>query len=367
MHRWKLIGLLASAGLFACVVSCQPNESGGVGPVKPDPSQPVEYKPTPFPWKKPANFPEPIYKFSNNPLTVEGVALGRALFYDDALSANGTVSCAFCHQQSAAFGHTDHALSHGINDKIGTRNVPAVQNAAFYSSFFWDGGVVDLDLLPINPIENPVEMGHNMPALLNALRKGNRYRPLFQAAFGSDSITSARFLKAMSQFMLTMVSANSRYDKYVRKEAGGELTPGELSGLTLFKQKCAGCHAGELFTDQRFRNNGLSRDLNKDEGRSLVTLRPEDKYMFRVPSLRNVDRTPPYMHDGRFWTLDQVLDHYTTNLQDVPELDPLLRQNQTGKPGISLTVTEKQQIIAFLRTLTDTEYISDRRLGPPTF
>ncbi len=365
MMRWKLIGLLASVGLFGFVVSCQPGESGGVEPVKPDPSQPVEYQATPFAWRKPANFPEPTYKFANNPLTVEGVALGRALFYDDGLSANGTINCAFCHTQGGAFAHTDHALSHGINDKIGTRNVPPVQNAAFYNSFFWDGGIVDLDLLPISPIENPVEMGHNMSAMLTSLRKGNKYRPMFQAAFGTDSITSARFLKALSQFMLTMVSANSRYDKYVRNEAGGTLTTNELSGLTLFKQKCASCHAGELFTDQRFRNNGLSRDLNKDEGRSLVTLRPEDRFKFRVPSLRNVERTFPYMHDGRFLTLEQVLDHYATNMQDVPELDPLLRQSQNGKPGIALTTTEKQQIIAFLRTLTDTEFISDRRLGPP--
>ena len=362
MRRWKLIGLLVSAGLFGAVVSCQKGSSGGSDPTPTPVPAPVTYKPTPYVWTKPANFPDPVYNFANNPMTVEGVALGRALFYDDGLSVNGTVSCAFCHQQGGAFAHTDHALSHGVFDKIGTRNVPGVQNVAFAKTFFWDGGITDLNLLPIAPIENPVEMGQNMSALLDKLRKGTKYPPLFKTAYGTDSITTERFLKALSQFMLTMVSANSRYDKYVRKEAGGELIPDELAGLNLFKQKCATCHAGDLFTDQTFRNNGLSRAANTDKGRSLVTLRPEDNYLFKVPSLRNVDRSPPYMHDGRFQTLEQVLDHYATGVQDVPELDPALRTS--GKPGLALTDTEKQQLATFLRTLTDYEYINSKALGP---
>ncbi len=364
MKRLQLIGFLLSAALFGAVVSCQSGGSEGVPPVpvKPDTKPPVVYQTTPYPWKKPANFPEPIYNFANNPLTLEGVALGRALFYDDMLSVNGTVSCGFCHQQPAAFAHPDHALSHGVNDQIGTRNNLGLQNLAFYKSFFWDGGVSDLDLLPIAPIENPVEMAHSMPNLLNAVRQSAKYRPLFQSAFGSDSITTARFLKALSQFMLTMVSATSKYDKYVRKEAGGELTTDELAGLNLFQQKCSSCHTGELFTDQSFRNNGLSRALNQDIGRYGITLRDEDRFRFKVPSLRNVVRTPPYMHDGRFGTLDDVLNHYTT-LQDVPELDPALRPN--GKPGVSLTDPEKKQIIAFLNTLTDNAYVADRQFSAP--
>lgn len=363
MRRWSLIGLLVSAGLFGAVVSCQPGSSpGGGDPTKLEEPKPVTYKTTPYAWQKPANFPDPLYNFAKNPLTIEGVELGRVLFYDDVLSANGTISCGFCHQQGSAFAHTDHALSHGINDKTGTRNNLSLQNLAFYRVFFWDGGVSDLDLVPIAPIENPVEMGQNMGALLDKLRKIPKYPLLFRKAYGTDSITTERFLKSLSQFMLTMVSANSRYDRYVRKEAGGELLPDELAGLTLFKQKCATCHAGELFTDQTFRNNGLSRAANKDEGRSLITLRPEDRYLFKVPSLRNVDRSPPYMHDGRFQTLEQVLNHYAGGVQDVPELDPALRVN--GKPGVPLTDPEKKQIAAFLRTLTDFDYVSDRRLGP---
>lgn len=362
MRCWKLVGLFVSAGLFGAVASCQPGSSAGGGdPIRPDVPTPVVYKTTPYVWQKPANFPDPLYDFARNPMTLEGVELGRTLFYDDALSANGTISCGFCHQQGSAFAHTDHALSHGINDKTGTRNNLSLQNLAFYRQFFWDGGVSDLDLLPIAPIENPVEMGQNMGGLLEKLRKSTKYRPLFKTVYGTDSITTERFLKSLSQFMLTMVSANSRYDKYARKEAGGELIPDELAGLSLFKQKCATCHAGELFTDQTFRNNGLSRATNRDEGRSLVTARPEDKYRFKVPSLRNVDRSPPYMHDGRFQTLEQVLDHYAGGMQDVPELDPALRTD--GKPGVRLTDPEKKKIIQFLRTLTDFEYISDRRLG----
>ncbi len=367
MTRQQLVGFLLSIALFGAVVSCQ---SGGgevvpPGPLpgKPDTQPPVAYQTTPYPWKKPANFPDPIYNFATNPLTLEGVALGRTLFYDDMLSVNGTVSCGFCHQQPAAFAHPDHALSHGVNDRIGTRNNLGLQNLAFYKSFFWDGGVSDLDLVPIAPIENPVEMAHSMPNLLNAVRQSAKYRPLFQSAFGSDSVTSARFLKSLSQFMLTMVSANSRYDKYTRKEAGGELNTDELAGLNLFQQKCSSCHAGELFTDQSFRNNGLSRALNQDVGRYDITLRTEDKFKFKVPSLRNVARTPPYMHDGRFWSLDDVLNHYTTTIADVPELDPALRQN--GKPGVLLTDPEKKQIIAFLNTLTDAGYITDRQFSAP--
>ncbi len=365
----RLLGLALSALLFGIVASCQSDSSVGVDSVAPAPGNPpVVFQARPYAWKKPTNFPEPVYDFAKNPLTEEGIALGKELFYDAQLSVNGTVSCAFCHQQSSAFAHTDHALSHGVNDKIGTRNNLGLQNLAFYRTFFWDGAQLNLDTVPIAPIENPVEMGHNLGNLLTNLRKGGKYQPMFKDAFGTDSITTDRFLKALSQFMLTMVSANSRYDKYVRNEAGastapadGTLTADELAGLTLFKQKCATCHAGELFTDQSFRNNGLSRAANQDEGRSLITLKPEDKFKFKVPSLRNVDRTSPYMHDGRFWTLDDVLNHYAGNVQDVPELDPVLRSN--GKPGIPLTNTEKRQIIAFLRTLTDTQYLSDRRFS----
>lgn len=364
MKSWQHAGMLAAIVFYGFTVGCQ-SDSGKVEPVEPDPgTKPVEFQTTPYAWKKPANFGDPHYDLAKNPLTVEGVALGKALFYDGLLSKDGSISCAFCHQPPAAFAHTDHPLSHGIGDKIGTRNVPGIQNVAWKKAFFWDGGIVDLDLLPIAPIQNPVEMGDSLGNVLKKVRANGRYPGLFKAAFGTEEVTTERFLKALSQFMLTMVSANSKYDKYVRKET--ELSEHEQHGLTLFKQHCEGCHSGELFTDQSYRNNGLRMQLANskdfDLGRYQITLNLDDYNKFRVPSLRNIERTPPYMHDGRFQTLEQVLEHYINDVQDTPQLDPLLKKN--GKGGIALTPDEKSDILAFLRTLTDYDFLSDRRFQP---
>lgn len=348
------VGVLAVA-LWCGVWSCQPKSGADDG--IPDPNPPsTTFRPTPLDWKKPANFPDPVYNFTANPLTVQGFTLGKALFYDGLLSHDGTVSCGFCHQPSAAFAHTDHALSHGIRDQIGIRNVPGIQNKAWQREFFWDGGVQDLDLLPIAPIQNPVEMGDTLANVLKKLRNDPRYPSLFEAAFGTKEITTERTMKALSQFMLTLVSANSRYDKAVRNE-GPALSEQETRGLTLFKAKCATCHATDLFTDNSFRNNGLPRIPNPkvdDIGRGAITLKIEDNYKFKVPSLRNVERTFPYMHDGRFLTLEQVLNHYATGITDSPALDPSLR-------GLALSKQDQADLIFFLRTLTDTEFLSDRR------
>ncbi|OIN59067.1 cytochrome-c peroxidase [Arsenicibacter rosenii] len=364
MSRWQWIGLMAAVGFWGyIVVSCKPGNSGGGEEPGPEPVTPVQT--TPYTWTKPANFPAPVYNFAKNPLTVQGVQLGKALFYDGLLSRNGTITCGFCHSPFNAFAHTDHPLSHGINDQTGIRNVPAIQNVAWGQHFFWDGGIVDLDLLPIAPIQNPVEMGDSMTNVLAKVRQTAKYRTMFKAAFGTDSITTATFLKALSQFMLTLVSANSTYDKYTRGETGGDLSEEARRGLTLFKAKCAGCHSGELFTDQTFRNNGLPKLANArtdDKGRYTVTLLTTDQYKFRVPGLRNVEFTPPYMHDGRFQTLQQVIQHYATGVQDTPQLDPLLKQN--GQLGIPLTAQEQKDLLAFLLSLTDYEFLNNRQFQP---
>ncbi|RIV24968.1 cytochrome-c peroxidase [Fibrisoma montanum] len=363
MKRWQGLGVLISAGLFGLVVSCQSNEP--VEPTTPTEPQPPQYQTTPYPWQKPANFPDPVYDFSKNPLTQEGVRLGRALFFDGMLSHDGTITCGFCHIPEAAFAHTDHTLSHGIRDQIGPRNGLNIQNVAWSRTFFWDGGIRDLDLLPIAPIQNPVEMGDTLTKVLDKVRNSAKYPPLFYAAFGTRDITQERFLKALSQFMLTMVSANSRYDKYVRKEAGGTLNEQELRGLNLFKQNCSTCHTGELFTDQSFRNNGLLPNPNApqpDLGRYSITLNESDRNKFRVPSLRNIERTLPYMHDGRFSSLEAVLNHYASGVKDNAALDPVLKQN--GQVGIALTKQDQQDIIAFLRTLTDQQFVTDRQFKP---
>jgi cytochrome c peroxidase len=354
-------GLLASLFLFALAVACQTTKSVDPTPEPPSPGGGIQYQPTPVNLRKPANFPNVVYDLSKNPLTVEGVALGKTLFYDPLLSRDTTISCGFCHQQFAGFGHSDHPLSHGIGGKFGTRNVPGLDNLAWGREFFWDGGVTNLDELPISPIQNPVEMDLKFSEALNRVQKNPRYPALFKAAFGSDTVTTARFLKAISQFLLTMVSADSRYDKYVRKETGGELTSDELAGLNLFQQKCSTCHATDLFTDRSYRNNGLPAGAINDQGRYTITLNEADRLKFRVPSLRNVEKTFPYMHDGRFATLEQALSHYTTGVKDSPTLDPALKTN--GQLGIALSATEKKQVITFLKTLTDNTFISNRALS----
>ena len=326
----------------------------------------------------PDNFPKPVYILEKNPVTQEGFDLGKSLFYDGLLSRDGSMSCGECHRQDYAFTHHLHDLSHGIDNQIGLRNAPALQNLAWEKTFGWDGGVFDLDLFSISPIENPVEMDEKVGNVLEKLRKTSKYPPMFKNAFGTTEITSERFLKALSQFMLALISVNSRYDKYMRKENGATLSETELAGMAVFKQKCASCHAGELFSDGSFRNNGLPPTERSqaiitivngekkvslvpviDDGRARVTEQLEDKNKFKVPSLRNIEASKPYMHDGRFQTLEEVLNHYTNTVTNTSNLDPLLHQN--GKLGISLTDTEKAQIIAFLKTLTDRQFLVDKR------
>lgn len=309
----------------------------------------------------PPYFPPMVYDLQKNPVTQAGFELGKALFYEGQLSRDGMVSCGFCHQQSAGFTHHGHDLSHGVDDRLGKRNALPIQNMAFLSNFMWDGGIHDLDLQPLAPIENPVEMDESLPNVLEKLRRNPKYPPMFQRAFGTPEITGERLLKALSQFMVVMISANSRYDKYLRGQI--QLTSDELRGLQLFKEKgCDKCHAGALFTDQSYRNNGLSLEFNQDLGRYEITLNEQDKYKFRVPSLRNVEVTRPYMHDGRFRNLEMVLDHYSEGMADIPTLDSIFRRPD-GKRGIPMTAEEKRLIIAFLKTLTDEEFLTDKRFS----
>jgi cytochrome c peroxidase len=321
-----------------------------------------ESNPSPLELDIPSNFPEPVYDLLANPLTEEGIALGKMLFYDPALSRDNTISCGFCHQQPTAFTHHGHDVSHGIGDLLGRRNSLPVQNLIWYRNFFWDGGVHNLDLVPLNAISNPVEMDEEPTNILLKLEKQQKYKDKFKAAFGSEEINSTRFLQSLTQFMATMISANSRYDRYVRNE-GVQLSPNELQGEVLFRQHCASCHSTDLFTDQSFRNNGFSNenDFLKDPGRQEITLNPEDRGKFKVPSLRNVEYTAPYMHNGKLNSLREVLNFYTSGVQLSSTLDPLLVQN--GQPGIDLTVDEENRIIDFLKTLTDEEFLSDRRFS----
>jgi cytochrome c peroxidase len=245
--------------------------------------------PTPLSWTKPAHFPDPVYDMTRNPLTEEGVELGRFLFYDGILSRTGQIGCGTCHQQVAAFTHHGHELSHGVDDLLGTRNSPSVQNMAWNPSFFWDGGVHDLDLVPFNPIENPVEMGETVKNVITKLqntplanaKKPVGYPEMFKKAFGTEEINTERLMKALSQFMLTMVSANSKYDYYKKGDASA-LNAQEKAGMVLFQSKCASCHTGELFTDHSFRNNGLVPLRINDEGRFGISADAADKHKCRA-------------------------------------------------------------------------------------
>lgn len=309
---------------------------------------------------KPENFPEPVYDVAQNPVTKESFELGRKLFYETALSRDNSISCGSCHVQSSAFTQHGHDVSHGIEDRLGSRNSPPIMNLAWNRSFFWDGGVFHLDLFSVSPITNPVEMDEKMENVLEKLRSKMEYREKFKTVYGSDGITGNQVFKALSSFMIMCISSNSKYDSVMRK-TGARFTEAESRGYDIFSNNCSSCHKEPLFTDGSFRNNGLDNQFNPDTGRQAITLDPEDRFKFKVPSLRNLTYTVPYMHDGRFTKIDQVLDHYAAGVQDSHTLDPLLRKK--GQPGIALTAGEKTDLKAFLKTLDDKYFITRRDLS----
>jgi cytochrome c peroxidase len=315
-----------------------------------------------FALELPAHFPPTTYDLRSRPVTEEGFELGRKLFYDPRLSRDGTISCGDCHQLFAGFAHADHDVSHGIDDLLGTRNSQHLVNLFWQNSFFWDGGVFDLDLSSINPITNPVEMDNKMSDVMAFLRSDPGYQSLFKKAYpkSEEPISTANFLRALSQFMGSLISADSPYDQY---ELGNKnsLGPRELEGMRLFKANCSSCHTMPLFTDNSFRSNGLPGVT--DIGRKEVTLNPEDAHKFKVPSLRNLTHTGPYMHDGRFKTIEQVIEFYSNGIADLPYTDPLLYKN--GQPGFQFSEEEKADLLAFLKSLTDRKFLSNPKFDIP--
>lgn len=306
----------------------------------------------------PEGWPQPHYNFENNPLTKEGFILGRSLFYETLLSSDNTVSCGTCHQHFAAFANAGHSLSHGVNNQFGNRNTPPLFNLTWHPNFMWDGGINHIEVQPLAPITNPVEMNETMDNVINKLKQKSNYRKMFKDAFGDDSITTERIFKALVQFMAIAYSYQSKYDMV--KKGKESFSESEQRGYNLFVQKCAVCHKEPLFTDFSFRNNGLSvNPALQDSGRMRITGNPADRNKFKVPSLRNVAVTSPYMHDGRFETLEQVLNHYISGIVISPTLDTLLTN------GIPLTNQEKQDIINFLYTLTDYEFLYDKKFDDP--
>lgn len=301
-------------------------------------------------FKAPSDFPAPYYTFENNPQSKAKFELGRALFFDPILSSDNSVSCAMCHEQPHGFGSHATALSIGVNGATGTRNSPGIFNLAWSPTFMWDGGINHLEVMPIAPITNPVEMNETIANVVVKLQNSQKYKDLFKKAFGSQEVTSQKMLKAMAQYLVMIVSDQTKYDDVRRGKA--TFTAQEQQGYALFQQKCAQCHVEPLLTDHSYRNNGLDTN-SADGGRFVITQDPADKGKFKVPSLRNVELTYPYMHDGRFFTLNQVLEHYNSGVQQSATLDPALQN------GIPLNGTEKANLVAFLKTLTDYKMISN--------
>lgn len=320
----------------------------------------------------------------DNPTTREGVSLGRMLFYEKRLSGNQGMSCGSCHQQAHGFAEP-RQFSVGITGAMGTKNAMSLANLLWAGRFFWDGRSQSLEEQALIPIEDPLEMNHTLEGAVAALEALPMYQDQFKAAFGDPTITPERIGKALAQFQRTLISANSRYDQYLRGEY--QPTDLELQGIQLFFThpipqiglrggNCGDCHLGPLTSGERnrflgFHNNGLDDDENLQPGLQNVTGNPFDRGKFRAPGLRNIAKTAPYMHDGRFQTLEEVLDHYDLHIRRSETLDPLIIEasNEILLPGdpirLHLLPQEKQAILAFLHMLTDEDFLQNPAFSDP--
>lgn len=309
----------------------------------------------------PASFPNP-YNPLDNPLSEEGVNLGRHLFYDPILSSDNTVSCASCHKQENAFGDNTQ-YSFGVNQSLGERNASTIINTAFQSHFDWDGKSESLENQAERPIFNSIELhNNNWSEVINRLQKSNIYPALFCDAFGDEIIDSIKVLNAIAQFERTLISIDSKFDQWLRGEVA--FTESEIDGFNIYSTErgdCFHCHPIGLFTDNSFHNNGLDAEFT-DLGRYNVTGNPLDQGSFKSPTLRNIEYSAPYMHDGRFGTLDDVIDFYNFGGYDSPTVDPLMKYIGVG---LLLTSQEKINLKAFLLTLSDESFINNENLSNP--
>lgn len=318
------------------------------------------FNPTNLTFTIPAGWPQPATNiFANNRLTEQGFQLGKKLFYEGKLSKDGKFPCASCHQQFAAFSTYDHQFSHGFNNSFGTRNAPALFNIAWMKELHWDGGINNIEVQPLAPITASNEMAETIGNVVSKLSADTTYIRLFTAAFGDATINSQRMLKAIAQFVGSIQSFNSKYDKVKRGETS--FTISEQYGYDIFKAKCNSCHTEPLFTDNSFHNTGFSLDpILKDIGRMRITGNATDSLKFKVPSLRNLELTAPYLHDGRVFSISQVIDHYRSGIiTGQPSLDPILKNR------ISISNQEKADLLQFLYTLTDREFLADPRFEAP--
>ena len=320
---------------------------------------------TPYKLAVPIGFPQPNIP-SDNLLTNEGVALGKRLFSEKKLSGNGKQACVSCHKPEGAFSDTGKSVSTGSTGIQGTRNAPALFNLVYQRSYFWDGRSHSLREQALVPIQNPIEMNQTLDGAISNLKSDPTYASAFAGAFGSKGITAERIAKALEQYETTILFGGSKYDLVQRGLAS--LTTQEQRGLTLFLTPynpkkgqfgadCARCHSGENFSDFCFRNNGLDSNP-KDPGREGVTGLATDFAKFKTPSLRNLTVTGPYMHDGRFATLAEVINHYSSGIEQSATLDSKLA-SEPG--GVQLSPSDQAALIAFLKTLVEPQFINSNK------
>ena len=313
------------------------------------------------PFYIPKHFPKPYYQFKDVPQGRLRFELGRTLFYDPALSCDSSISCATCHLQYSGFTHIDHPVSHGIDGRIGTRNSPVMINLAWNKFFHWDGGVIHLNAQAINPLTHPKEMDMDIVELLKRLNNSSFYRKRFYAAFGDSVITTPLLMRGIANFSVALVSANSKYDKVILKVEGVAFTDQEQRGYDLFQKYCNACHTEPLFTSHEFKKNGLELDPElKDLGRMGITERRTDSLLFKIPTLRNVEFSFPYMHDGRIQKLKEVIEHYSSLPTGNKNVSKELKKIK--KP---FTEEQKKDLLAFLKTLTDKEFLYNKDFSFP--
>ena len=328
----------------------------------------IEYNPTAYQLQLP---PPPILPPvdgllpADNPMTEEGVQLGRMLFYDPILSADSSLACAGCHNQAFAFTDDNNQFSDGIDGIFGNRNAMPLFNMIWMDRFFWDGRAPTIEAQALGPVPNPIEMHLPWEEAIERLMNHLDYRVRFYEAFGIESITKEDVAKAIAQFERTLISGTSKYDLALTPGTGVEFTEQEELGFQLFvaegKGDCAHCHFAPFFGDNRYRNNGITAaetiDDFPDIGLGEVTENPLDYGLFKTPSLRNIGLTAPYMHDGRFASLKEVMEHYAHGIEDSPTLDFIIA-SKFGD-GNELTDEEQEAVIAFLHTLTDTTFTNN--------
>ncbi len=367
----KFYLLIIIAGIVVTVNRCKPDEDDGVDP----PSTPIG---TPYDLEVPQGFPQPNIP-ADNPLTVEGIKLGRFLFYDKKLSRDMTMSCGSCHLQTVALSDPE-PKSTGIRGMQTRRHAMVLFNLAFQEKFFWDGRALSLEEQAIMPILDPVELDNDIATVISRLEVDPVYPTMFKDAFGSEAVTEERIAKAIAQFERTIISANSEFDSVIRMELKADFGPSRINngnprrGMEIFNNEigdCFHCHGGVesqfLFgafgVDDQFKNNGLKETHVNDRGLGEVTGRSFDDGKFKVPSVRNARFSKPFMHDGSIAELDSLIEFYNFGGHaNSPNIDPNMKAAGIGR---NWTTQQKEDLLAFMETLVDFKFLSDTNYSDP--